>query len=144
MPNANLDMPLGEMIKVLVATLHKKNVPLPFKNQKPWHLLFYSLKKQPAGPGKPPFLDELVFDWDGPYPKCEELTDYLNALHETANVSAFNPSFDFISVDDADATRWSRNLRRFRLAFADVREASGKTCQQTVSIRRRIMLRTAE
>lgn len=106
MPNANVGMSLGKMVTVLVAALHKQDVRLPFKDQEPWHLLFYSLKTRPAAPGKPPFLDELVFDWDGPYPKCEDLADFLNGLHVTANVSALNPHFDAITVDDADADRW--------------------------------------
>lgn len=110
MASTNSDISLGRMVTAIVAALHRQEVVLPFKNQKPWHLLFYSLKAQPVAPGKPSFLGELVFDWDGPYPKCEELADFLNALHVTANVSALNPHFDAITVADADADRWSRVL----------------------------------
>ena len=51
-----------------------------------------------------------MFDWDGPYPKCEELSEFLNGLHITGNVSGLNPRFDLISVDDDDATRWLQDL----------------------------------
>lgn len=106
------EMSLSTVVRVLVASLHKQRVSLPFKNQKPWHLLFYSLKAQSSARGRPPFLDELMFDWDGPYPKCEELADFLNALHVTANVSALNPGFNAIAVGETNANRWSKDLKR--------------------------------
>jgi hypothetical protein len=106
MLNKFSEVSLGEMVKLLAAKLHQEEVALPFKNQKPWHMLFYALKSQQVGSDKPHFLDDLVFDWDAPYPRCEELSEFLNALHVTANVSAHNPHFDVISVNDADADRW--------------------------------------
>ncbi|HXY98808.1 MAG TPA: hypothetical protein VEI03_02325 [Stellaceae bacterium] len=114
MSDMNLDasagMSLGEMVKLLAATLHKNRVPLPFKNQKPWHLLLYTLKMEGPKPDRPKFLDDLVFDWDGPFPTCEELSSFLNALHFTANVSGHNPRFNLVSVDDADAERWLKDF----------------------------------
>ena len=112
MPSAKDEMSLGRMVTLLVADLHKDNVGLPLRNQEPWHLLFYRLKKALDMPDRPEFLDDLVFDWDGPYPKCDELSEFLNGLHISANVSAHNPSFGFISVDDDDAARWSEELGR--------------------------------
>jgi transposase-like protein len=38
---------------------------MPFKNQRPWHFLFYELKKAQDIPGKPALFDRLLFDWDG-------------------------------------------------------------------------------
>jgi hypothetical protein len=108
-PDVVPDITLGEMVKILVAKLHQMDVPLPFRDQRPWHLLFYELKEKPAA-GRPSFLDELIFDWDGYYPKSEELAGFLNALHVTANVAAQNPRFNTIRVDDADSERWARNL----------------------------------
>ncbi len=97
---------------LLVANLNKDEVPLPFRNQEPWHLLFYALKMEPDTPEKPNFLSELVFDWDGPSPKCEEISEFLNGLHITANVSGLNPRFDLITVDDDDAASWLQDLEQ--------------------------------
>jgi hypothetical protein len=102
------ELSLGQFVKQIAALLQKKDVQLPFKNQKPWHLLFYELKKIPAAEGKPKFLDELRFDWDAPYPKSQELSEFLNALHFTASVSARNPRFDIISVSPEAADRWAQ------------------------------------
>jgi hypothetical protein len=103
------ELSLGQFTKQLAALLQKRGMQLPFKNQRPWHLLFYELKKRPAGVGKPKFLDELRFDWDAPYPKCQELSEFLNALHFTASVSARNPHFDVISVSPEVADRWAQS-----------------------------------
>jgi hypothetical protein len=103
------EMSLSEFVKQLAALLQKRNVRLPFKNQRPWHMLFYELKKRPVAPGRPNFLDELRFDWDAPYPKCQQLSEFLNALHFTASVSARNPHFDVISVAPDVADRWANN-----------------------------------
>ena len=100
------NLSLGEFVKQLAALLHKDNVTLPFKDQERWHCLFYELAKRPSALGKPKFFDELVFDWDAPYPKCQELSEFLHALHFTANVSAHNPRFEVISLDSNDADRW--------------------------------------
>jgi hypothetical protein len=110
MADARRDVSLGQFVKQLAAQLQKKDRPLPFKNQRPWHLLFYELKKQPAVPGRPKFLDELTFDWDAPFPKCQQLAEFLNAMHFTASVSARNPHFDVISVTPAVADRWSQSI----------------------------------
>jgi hypothetical protein len=104
------DISLGQFVKQLAALLQKDNVALPFKNQRSWHLLFYTLKKKPGSPGKPAFFDRLVFDWDASYPKCRELSEFLNALHFTASVSARNPSFEVISVDPDVADQWTKNF----------------------------------
>ncbi len=104
------DMSLGQFVKHVAVLVQNRKVDLPFKNQEPWHLLFYELSTLPPDPGKPEFLDELVFDWDAPQPKCQELSDFLHALHFTANVSARNPHFDVISVDPDVADRWSQPL----------------------------------
>lgn len=110
MTDASREMSLGQFVKQLVALFGSKNETLPFKDQKRWHLLFYELTKFPATPGKPKFLDELVFDWDVPYPKCQELSDFLHALHWTASVSANNPRFDVIRIEPAVADRWSEQF----------------------------------
>lgn len=96
---------LGQFVKQLAGQLQEKSVQLPFKNQQPWHALFYDLTKI-VDVGKPKFFDELIFDWDGPYPKCQALSEFLSALHFTASVSARNPKFDTISLEQTTARRW--------------------------------------
>jgi hypothetical protein len=114
MPAANdSDITLGTLVRFLAADLHNQDIPLPFKDQKAWHLLFYALKTDAASENKPAFLQELVFDWDAPYPKCEDLSDFLNALHVTANVAAQNPRYNVITVADDDAKRWTEELSSF-------------------------------
>jgi hypothetical protein len=102
------EVSLGQFVKQIAALLQLKEVQLPFKNQRPWHQLFYELKTRPAAKGKPKFLDALRFDWDSPYPKSQELSEFLNALHFTASVSARNPRFDVISVSPEVADRWAK------------------------------------
>jgi hypothetical protein len=106
------EMSLGQFVKQLAALLQQKGVELPFKNQKSWHMLFYELKKLPVSPGRPKFLDELPFDWDAPYPKCQQSSEFLNALHFTASVSARNPLFDVIHVAPDVAERWAKNVNQ--------------------------------
>jgi hypothetical protein len=103
---------LGDFVEELVALLVKKGVRIPFKNQRPWHRLFYGLKKSTSIPGRPPFLDRLFFDWDGSYAKSEELSEFLHALHWNASVSAGNPHFQTISVSDDVAGLWLKRLEK--------------------------------
>ena len=54
MQAAGDEMTLGRMVKLLVAMLHKDKdkdkVPLPFRDQEPWHQLFYALKGTSKNP----------------------------------------------------------------------------------------------
>jgi hypothetical protein len=104
-----MDSSLGEFVKQLAALLQMNNVPLPFKNEEPWHLLFYELKET-CRKGRPGFFDELRFDWDGPFPKCQELSNFLQALHWNASVSAANPHYDTIALPPAVAELWSKSV----------------------------------
>ncbi len=103
----NLEMSLGELVKQIAAAMQKASVAMPFKDEEPWHALFYQLKRRDAQ-GKPEFLAHLCFNWDGPYPKCQELTDFLQALHWNASVSAANPHYDTITLPNAVADLWSQ------------------------------------
>jgi hypothetical protein len=98
---------LAEFVKQLTARIQEdKKIHMPFKDERPWHMLFYGLKKD-ASPGRPNFFDDLQFDWDGPYPICQELADYIHALHFTGCMSAGNPSYDEIALNDGLAKRWN-------------------------------------
>lgn len=98
---------LAEFVKQLTARIQQNHeLHMPFKDEKPWHMLFYRLKKA-SSQGKPSFFNELQFDWDGPYPTCQELTDYIHALHFTGCVSAGNPSYDEIALNEGLAKKWN-------------------------------------
>ena len=98
---------LGDFVEQLAASLHAKNVPMPFEGEEPWHELFFELKGV-NWEGKPAFLESLRFDWDGPYPKCQELSEFLHALHWNACVDARNPHFDKITLTQGIADLWLR------------------------------------
>ena len=96
---------LGEFLKRLTAQIQENDLRMPLKDEKPWHMLFYRLKKD-ATRGKPAFFADLQFDWDGPYPVCQELSDYIHALHFTGCMSAGNPSYDEIELNRDLAKKW--------------------------------------
>lgn len=99
-------MSLGEFVKQLAVRMHNSKVPMPLKDERPWHVLLYELKTSEIQP-KPVFLSNLQFDWDGPYPRSRDLSDYIHGLHFTGCVSAANPSYDAISLDENLEKVWS-------------------------------------
>jgi hypothetical protein len=96
---------LGEFVKQ-VASRIPDELHMPLKDEKPWHMLFYRLKKD-SGLGKPVFFEDLEFDWVGPYPICQDLSDYIHALHFTGCMSAGNPTYDEISLNPGLAKKWA-------------------------------------
>jgi len=103
---------LGQFVKELTALLEDKRIPIPFKNERSWHFLFYELKKEKGSPGRPSFLDELQFDWDGPFPKSPELSDFLHSLHWNASVSASNPHYETITLSEEVKDLWMKKYER--------------------------------
>jgi hypothetical protein len=102
------EITLGDFLKLLVAALQRQNIQMPFQNDRPWHLLFYSLKRNAQVADAIPFLKDLWFDWNGPYPKSKELTEFLQALHWTASFGVVNPHYDVIVIPEEVATSWSK------------------------------------
>lgn len=92
---------LGEFVMLLVLQLDNDQIAMPFQNEEKWHRLFYHLKKQRDVKGRPRFFDRLRFDWDGRFPKAQDLAEYLQALHWNGFVSVANPSYDRLNVDKA-------------------------------------------
>jgi hypothetical protein len=92
------ELTLGEFVKQLAALMSRDDTVLLFKDEAPWHLLFYRLQGEDY-PGKPSFLARLRFDWAGPYPKCRELSRYIQWLHLTECVGTMNPSFETMVLD---------------------------------------------
>jgi hypothetical protein len=72
---------------------------MPFQNEEKWHRLFYELKAGRQKPGRPVFFDKLRFDWDGRYPRAQDLSEYLQSLHWNGFISVANPTYDRLSVD---------------------------------------------
>jgi len=102
------EMTLGEFMKQLALRMHDAKLILLFKDEKPWHMLFYRLKRSELGE-KPRFLASLRFDWDGPYPKCRQLSEFIQALHWTGSVTAGNPSYEQITLQEDVHRLWEEN-----------------------------------
>lgn len=83
-------MSLGDFVGFLILLLQEK-ISLSLKI-KPWHMLFYRLKKENIA-GKPAFFEEMRFDWDGPYPTSPELSHYLNCLCILGALITTSPRF---------------------------------------------------
>lgn len=95
---------LGDFVQQLLLQLGDNE--LHFRDERPWHELFYQLKTAPAESGKPCFLNDLFFDWNGAYPRCQELSEYLHGLHWAGCVSASNPSYDRFRLTREVGDQW--------------------------------------
>jgi len=117
------DMTLGDFVQQLLVQLGG-DAELHFKDERPWHELFYKLKTDPDAPGKPTFFETLFFDWNGAYPKCLELSEYLHALHWTGCMAAANPGYDLFKLNPEVEALWhgevSVELQQFMLVAADI------------------------
>jgi len=102
------DMTLGDFVQQLLLRLGDKQ--LYFKHERPWHEVFYRLKVSADRPGKPKFLQEMFFDWNGEYPKCQELSEYLHALHWTGCMAAANPSYDCFQLNEKIGRLWKTEV----------------------------------
>ncbi|MFI5107796.1 MAG: hypothetical protein ACHP78_03005 [Terriglobales bacterium] len=100
------EVTLGDFVKQLAALMSRgEGTVLLFKDETPWHLLFYHLQNQEL-PGKPQFLANLRFDWLGPKPKCRELSRYIQWLHLTECVGTQNPSYETMVLDPELRELW--------------------------------------
>lgn len=99
-------MTLADFIKYLAALLNKGNIDMPYEDESPWHELFYDLKTREETHKKPEFIKNLRFDWDAPYPKSPEVSEYLHALHWSACVTAQNPYYERITLSPPIALYW--------------------------------------
>jgi len=103
---------IADVVDYLLLLLHKNGIPLFLRYEYRWHILFYGLKKTQLIEGKPAFLRELVLDWDGIYPKCNELSEYLTGLRVTGTATIANiPRFseDYVLREDV-AMRWEEQF----------------------------------
>lgn len=103
-----MNITLGDFVQQLLLQLRERE--LLFKYERPWHEFFYKLKMSPKRPGKPRFLNDLFFDWNGEYPKCQELSEYLHALHWTGCMAAANPGYDKFKLNQAVGQLWQKDI----------------------------------
>jgi hypothetical protein len=108
---ADNEMTLGEFVKYLAALLTEKKTPMLFKEEAPWHLVLYRLQDEEFE-GKPAFLGRLKFDWGGPFPKCKDLSRYLQFLHSTACVGTMNPSYEEMVLKTDLEQLWFAELEK--------------------------------
>lgn len=109
------DVTLGDFVQQLLLRLRDNE--LLFKDERPWHELFYRLKKQATRRGKPAFLQDLFFDWNGEYPKSQALSEYLHALHWTGCMDAANPGYDKFRLNSGVRKFWRKRLDHDLSAF---------------------------
>lgn len=89
-----MNLSLDECVAYLIVLLQKDNVRLPLQNYKPWHLLFYKLKKSEEILVKPDFFDDLSFDWDKSYPESPELSAFLHFLGIAGIIVSDSPKYE--------------------------------------------------
>ena len=98
------DLVLGDVVRQLALLMEEKRIVLAFKNEEPWHLLFFRMKQElREGPG---FLRRLRFDTDNRYPRCRELSEFLHALHTTCTAGVENPYYDELELDQSVTRVW--------------------------------------
>lgn len=101
------ELSFGDFMKHLVAFFHEKGISMPLKEERPWHDLFFELSQKEPQDGVPGFLSQLIFNWDGPYPKCEEVSEFLHSLHWNAGISVGNPSYSQMTLPEEIANLWA-------------------------------------
>lgn len=81
------------MVKYLIILLQSEYISLCFHERRRWHTLFYQLKKPSNIPGRPDWLGELFFNWEGRAPHCEQLEEYLSMLVISGCLHYSSPDF---------------------------------------------------
>ncbi len=100
---------LGDFIRLLAVAIPDADRAMPFQDETPWQMLFFRLKNEIYDP-KPSFISNLDFDWDGPFPKSQDVSDFLQALHWTGSVAALNPSYEQIIVPLGVRVAWQEEF----------------------------------
>jgi hypothetical protein len=100
---------LGDFVQQLLLKIGT-NKELHFKDERPWHELFYELKKSQKRVGKPEFLEKMFFDWNGEYPRSPELSSCLHSLHWTGCMAAANPGYDRFKLNQKIGDLWKTKV----------------------------------
>ena len=105
-------MSLGDFIKFLLLSLQRNGTGLSLNNRELWHHLFYRLKEIGEADDKPGFLKNLWFDWDGRYPTCPKLADYLNTLCLVGSVVTTSPRYEEYTIPEETQKFWLREYEK--------------------------------
>jgi hypothetical protein len=97
---------LGDIVRQLALLMRDNGIVMVYKNEAPWHYLFYRLKKETTGESRPAFLNRLRFDADGHYPRSRELSEFLHGLHTACTVRVPNPSYEEITLQPRVTRVW--------------------------------------
>ena len=113
------ELALGDAVRQLALMMAQNKIVLAFKNEEPWHLLFFRMKQELAD--GPSFLRHLRFDADNRYPRCRELSEFLHALHTTCTAGVENPYYDELALDE-DVTRvWKEAQQNLKQNSSSIR-----------------------
>jgi len=105
-------MTMGDFVQHLLLFLHRDEENLRLHEMEHWHKLFYQLHKLPPEPGRPPFLDKLFFAWNGPYPSCDDVAEYLRRLHLLGFIVCDSPGYRKYWLPEKTVQSWQREHDR--------------------------------
>ncbi|KKS37993.1 MAG: hypothetical protein A3G49_01045 [Candidatus Sungbacteria bacterium RIFCSPLOWO2_12_FULL_41_11] len=105
-----MELSLGEFVRFLILLMQRNDVKFSFLSLRPWHLLFYRLKKMPETEGKPKFFENLSFNWDGAYPESPELSGFLSALCWIGCIITVSPEFKEYKLSEGVERIWLERL----------------------------------
>jgi len=129
---AEEQMTLAEFVKYLAALLTKNRTPMLFRDEAAWHTLLYRLQEEDSE-DKPKFLGRLVFDWGGPFPKCKDLSRYLQLLHVTGCVGVTNPSYEEMKLNSGLEKLWYSQVEELPAAQRRFVEHAATLAEQSFS-----------
>ncbi|PYX76556.1 MAG: hypothetical protein DMG72_04600 [Acidobacteria bacterium] len=126
-------MTLGEFVKFLAALLTKNSTRMLFKDEARWHTLFYQLQEEDFE-DKPEFMGRLIFDWGGPFPKCKDLSRYLQLLHVTGCVGVTNPSYKEMELNPGLEKLWYSQVEELPPAQRKFVEHAAALAEESFSL----------
>ena len=130
---ARTQMTLGEFVKYLAASLSMRGTPMSFKDEEPWHVLLYRLQEENLAE-KPEFLDRIIFDWGGPFPKSKDLSRYLQLLHVTGCVGVTNPSYKKMELSEGLEKLWYSRVKELPKAQLEFVQHAAGLAEETFSL----------
>lgn len=101
---------LSELVARMLLFYHKQHPILPLEEIRRWHEGFYWLKKNVDVVGRPDLFQDLRFDFDGPYPKCQALEEVLDALFGFQIVIRARPEFRMYELSSDMKELWEQKL----------------------------------
>lgn len=109
---AQLELSLGDFVKYLLVLLQRNGIPFKLEDERVWHELLYALKMVPQmHSGRPQSLADLKFDWDGPYPKSQELSRSFTVLR-TNSLTCSSPAFTDYKILEGIKRRWAEEYEK--------------------------------